>query len=158
MRALIRFSAARFEPQLTAAVSDVGEIPELAVDVVDRLSALEESTIDLSVAIADCRRVLRSLVYPNSLTAQGLDRSADVVRYLRALRHRVDQLPGDRERDLANTGRLRELETLAEHSADAEVPWMLQELRVSLWAQHLGTNGSVSAARIRRRLEPTSNL
>ena len=34
-----------------------------------------------------------------------------------------------------------------------EVPWMLEELRVSHFAQSLGTRGPVSAKRIRRALE-----
>jgi ATP-dependent helicase HrpA len=34
-----------------------------------------------------------------------------------------------------------------------EVPWMLEELRVSHFAQALGVRGSVSAKRIRRTLE-----
>jgi ATP-dependent RNA helicase HrpA len=33
-----------------------------------------------------------------------------------------------------------------------EVPWMIEELRVSQFAQGLGTNGPVSAKRIRRAL------
>ena len=33
-----------------------------------------------------------------------------------------------------------------------EVAWMLQELRVSMFAQQLGTRGTVSAQRIRRAL------
>jgi len=34
-----------------------------------------------------------------------------------------------------------------------EVPWMLEELRVSHFAQGLGTRGPVSAKRIRRVIE-----
>jgi len=34
-----------------------------------------------------------------------------------------------------------------------EVPWMLEELRVSQFAQGLGTRGPVSAKRIRRALD-----
>jgi ATP-dependent helicase HrpA len=34
----------------------------------------------------------------------------------------------------------------------AEVPWLLEELRVSLFAQGLGVRGVVSAKRIRRML------
>jgi ATP-dependent helicase HrpA len=35
----------------------------------------------------------------------------------------------------------------------AEVPWLLEELRVSQFAQALGTKGTVSAKRIRRVLD-----
>jgi ATP-dependent helicase HrpA len=34
-----------------------------------------------------------------------------------------------------------------------EVPWLLEELRVSYFAQSLGTRGQVSAKRIRRLLD-----
>jgi ATP-dependent helicase HrpA len=33
------------------------------------------------------------------------------------------------------------------------VRWMLEELRVSLWAQHLGTAYPVSATRVRKALD-----
>lgn len=38
----------------------------------------------------------------------------------------------------------------------AQVTWMLEELRVNLFAQHLGTAQTVSAKRIRRALKQTS--
>jgi ATP-dependent helicase HrpA len=34
-----------------------------------------------------------------------------------------------------------------------EVPWMLEELRISHFAQHLGTRGPISAKRIRAALD-----
>jgi ATP-dependent helicase HrpA len=36
----------------------------------------------------------------------------------------------------------------------AEVRWLIEELRVSLFAQQLGTDGPVSEKRIRKILEP----
>ena len=40
----------------------------------------------------------------------------------------------------------------AERRSAAAVRWMLEEYRVSLWAQQLGTKGSVSDQRIRKAL------
>ena len=37
-----------------------------------------------------------------------------------------------------------------------EIPWMLEELRVSHFAQSLGTRGPISAKRIRRALAEAS--
>ena len=37
-----------------------------------------------------------------------------------------------------------------------EIAWMIEELRVSLWAQQLGTRGSVSEQRILRAIDAVS--
>jgi ATP-dependent helicase HrpA len=48
---------------------------------------------------------------------------------------------------------VHELESVAATRPDLqEVPWLLEELRVSLFAEALGVRGQVSAKRIRRRL------
>ncbi len=86
---------------------------------------------------------------------------AQYPRYLKALRHRVERLKGQHGKDLQHTALLQALsEPLA--AAEAVRPglvlscpaamqyrWMLEELRVSLFAQSLGTRLAVS----RKRLE-----
>ena len=37
-----------------------------------------------------------------------------------------------------------------------DIAWMIEELRVSLWAQQLGTRGSVSEQRILRAIDTVS--
>ena len=82
----------------------------------------------------------------------------DVGRYAEAARRRIDN-PGRNDRQHMAT--VQALEDEFDRVSDAlpgaagllDVAWMLQELRVSLFAQSLGTRGSVSVKRIRNRLD-----
>ncbi|MCP4085310.1 MAG: ATP-dependent RNA helicase HrpA [Actinomycetia bacterium] len=111
-------------------------------------------------AIDDGRNQLGRLIYPGFLTGLGADRLTDLARYLRALNHRLEKLPDTPDRDRAAMSRVRALEvefdrlagSLAPSAAVEEVGWMLQEYRVSQFAQHLGTRGSVSEKRITRAI------
>ncbi|MBL8347323.1 MAG: ATP-dependent RNA helicase HrpA [Rubrivivax sp.] len=79
-------------------------------------------------------------------------------RYLRAVVLRLDKLRGDPARDLARMAELRPLEQRwlrrqsdlrgAAHARLAEYRWLLEELRVSLFAQELRTPQPVSAKRL----------
>jgi ATP-dependent helicase HrpA len=81
-----------------------------------------------------------------------------MVRYLKAVTLRLDKLKADPARDVAHLAELRPLEQrwlrrLSElkGSADArldEYRWLLEELRVSLFAQELRTPQPVSAKRL----------
>jgi ATP-dependent helicase HrpA len=101
------------------------------------------------------------LVYPGFLRNIGTARVADVHRYLQAMAARLERLPRDPARDtdlIARVHRLEEqhdrlLETLPTTPELIEVAWMLEELRVSFFAQSLGTKGKVSERRIERALE-----
>ncbi|WP_199435065.1 ATP-dependent RNA helicase HrpA [Qaidamihabitans albus] len=119
----------------------------------------------LRESVADVRAQLDGLVYPGFVTATGYDRLPDLVRYLRAVERRLEKLPGDPARDVE---RLREiawlrdeyramLDGLPPHATPppvlAEVPWMIEELRVSFFAQTLRTAYPVSVKRIVRALD-----
>ena len=96
------------------------------------------------------------------MTATGVKRLPDVERYLRAAERRLERLPDAPAPDLDKLRGVQELE--AEHArrlaawpagrpvpaALRDVPWLLEELRVSHFAQALGTRGQVSAKRIRK--------
>jgi ATP-dependent helicase HrpA len=89
-----------------------------------------------------------------------VDRLPHLRRYLLAIEHRLQRAPEDLRRDqermLACLALERELDALAEsHGPDPavdDIAWMLQELRVTHFAQHLGTDGPVSEKRIRTAL------
>jgi ATP-dependent helicase HrpA len=86
-----------------------------------------------------------------------------VVRYLRGIGRRLDKLGGDQARDAAQMAIVRRL--TAEYDAArrdrphgkagdlAAIRWQLEELRVSLFAQVLGTSGPVSEKRIGAALD-----
>ena len=108
----------------------------------------------------DMRGQLDQLVYPGFLTGVGADRLGDVERYLRAMVRRLDRLAEDPAGDAELMARVSALESEHDRMVEvlgptpelADIAWMLQELRVSLFAQALGTRGKVSEQRITRAL------
>jgi ATP-dependent helicase HrpA len=114
-------------------------------------------------SMADLRGQLERLVRPGFIADAGAPALRDYPRYLRAMAARVDRLP-DLARDRELMGRVDPLQQAWQHRVDAlpegrpmgadlrRVRWMLEEYRVSLWAQNLGTAQPVSDARIRKAL------
>jgi ATP-dependent helicase HrpA len=102
---------------------------------------------------ADVERQLERLVPPGFATRAGAARLGDLQRYLRAAHRRLERLPDGLGADLQKMGVVHELEALAAARPDVEdAPWLLEELRVSQFAESLGVKGQVSAKRIRRML------
>ena len=119
-------------------------------------------------AVADIRAQLSRLVPPGFVAAAGAPRLADLTRYLTAVNRRLDRLPhglgADRERmDRVAAVRAAYDDVVsalspARAAADdvRDIAWMIEELRVSLWAQQLGTPRPVSEQRIYRALDALS--
>ena len=116
-------------------------------------------------AVADMRQQLDGLVYRGFLEQTDADRLAHLPRYLKALSLRLEKLPGAAARDrqcmqemaeLQQQWAARDRQRRAQSSIDPrldEIRWMLEELRVSLFAQALKTPQPVSVKRIRKRWE-----
>ncbi len=116
-------------------------------------------------AIADIRDQLDRLMPKGFVTATGAAGLADLTRYLTAIGRRLDRLPhsvgADRERmdrvhavqDALDdvTGALSPTRAAADDIRDIER--QIEELRVSLWAQQLGTARPVSEQRIYRAID-----
>ena len=131
----------------------------------NRLAELDGSTNQaIRPMVADVRAQLRELVRPGFVADTGVRRLPDVERYLRAAAHRLDKAPENLARDTQALeqvdlveGRYAELlESLRPAQRGAadvvEIGWMIEELRVSLFAQSLGTAYSVSPQRILRAM------
>jgi ATP-dependent helicase HrpA len=116
-------------------------------------------------AFADLRAQLSGLVYPGFVAETGARRLPDLVRYLRGMSRRLEKMPEALGRDAERmavvqqvTGDYRQtradLPPARRDDPDVrEVRWMIEELRVSLFAQTLGTSGPVSERRIERALD-----
>ncbi|MCC9309319.1 ATP-dependent RNA helicase HrpA [Kitasatospora sp. RB6PN24] len=116
-------------------------------------------------AVNDVKLHLASLVHPGFVTATGWQRLADVKRYLIAVDRRLEALPNHPQRDLNNLYKVQEVqraygELLAAVPAGQQPPeevrqvrWMIEELRVSFFAQSLGTPAPVSEKRIIKAMD-----
>jgi ATP-dependent helicase HrpA len=103
----------------------------------------------------DVRRQLARLLPPGFVAAAGAGRLGDIERYLRAIDYRLDRLSADPARDAERMRRVQALEDRFERAASAprEARWMLEELRVSLFAQSIGTPQRVSEERVGRAID-----
>ncbi|QGG95009.1 ATP-dependent RNA helicase HrpA [Actinomarinicola tropica] len=155
----LRAATAEQLPKVLVDVAPVAvDVLDLIGRIVPRLDEMDQKA--LAPSVADVREQLGRLVYPSVLTSIGAPRVADLRRYLRAIEHRLDKLPDglrkDQERMVAVRRLEQELDALAERvPASPELDratWMLQELRVASFAQHLGTTEPVSDKRVRAAL------
>ncbi len=113
------------------------------------------TTTPLLPARLDVRRQLARLLPPGFVAAAGAGRLGDIERYLRAIEYRLDRLPADPARDADRMRRIQALQDRLERtkSAPPDACWMLEELRVSLFAQSIGTPRRVSEERVARAID-----
>jgi ATP-dependent helicase HrpA len=140
-------------------VKQVRLVLAAAYDVEQRLARTKNPL--LLPALSDMRAQLSGLVFRGFVAATGWQRLPNVVRYLQAIDRRLDKLTQDpardRERMLTVQEVQREYEQLATRMTDSpalrEIRWMIEELRVGLFAQALGTAYPVSDVRIYRAID-----
>jgi ATP-dependent helicase HrpA len=154
-----------------------GELVSTTLEIVSRvekvLSAAHDAELALpdnpppaqTEAIADVRAQLARLLPAGFVTAAGAGHLDDLRRYLSAVSRRLERLPhavaADRERMLrvhaveAAYDQLVQALSPARARADdvRDIARQIEELRVSLWAQQLGTPRPVSEQRIYRAID-----
>jgi ATP-dependent helicase HrpA len=111
-------------------------------------------------AVADVEQQLALLFARGFIVTTPAATLAHYPRYLKALAARLDKLKNDPARDAARTAEIAALQTplLRELAARKGVPdarleefrWLLEELRVSLFAQELRTPMPVSVKRLQK--------
>ncbi len=149
--------------RVLAVVEAVEPVLALAHECRQRIERMTSPA--LAATAADLRAQLDSLVRPGFVADTGLARLPDLRRYLRAVLVRIDkasEAPG-RDAQLQEVvdrveGRYADLLTsLAPLDRGSEpvraVGWMVEELRVSLFANSLGTSQPVSEKRVLRAIE-----
>ena len=123
--------------------------------------------VDLSLAFAlsDIKKQLSNLVYKGFVADSGYKRLADVYRYLLAIEKRIEKLMGNVTKDRQSMNIIEEVENQYEkwvnslpqivRSKDSviNIRWMIQELRVNLFAQQLGTPYPISPKRVKQQIE-----
>ncbi|MBO9491978.1 ATP-dependent RNA helicase HrpA [Endozoicomonas sp. G2_1] len=116
----------------------------------------------------DIKQQLDNMVYKGFVTASGFDRLSDIIRYLNAILRRLEKLPIDPTQDRL---KMLEVEKMQQRYQELlqqqpksqpiaaellETRWMIEEFRVSLFAQNLKTAYPISAKRIANHLKSFS--
>lgn len=121
-------------------------------------------SLDQIQAHGDIKDQLDHLVYRGFVSDIGAERLRDIPRYLQAIERRLEKLPVDPNKDRLHTLVLSDLQSdyqklLAKvpngqpvAAEITEIRWMLEELRVSFFAQTLGTRYPISEKRVRQAL------
>jgi ATP-dependent helicase HrpA len=116
-------------------------------------------------AVHDIRAQFDRLLPAGFVARAGRDRLPDLARYLTAVQRRLELLPRDVDTDRARMQRVRAVTEVygklvaalpaSRAAADdiVAIGWQLEEFRVSLWAQQLGTPRPVSEQRIYRAID-----
>jgi ATP-dependent helicase HrpA len=119
------------------------------------------TSLALISALNDVKSQLEQLVFTGFVARTGFAQLSQLPRYLAAIEKRLERLPGNVQRDALNMAAVQRLEDDYDDAVSALLPgrrigseltqvrWMIEELRVSLFAVELGTAYSVSEKRIR---------
>ena len=121
--------------------------------------------IDLAMAVAlnDIKAQLGHLVYPGFVRQTPAEWLREYPRYLKAIEQRLDKVGSQLQRDRVWSGELvgyweqyqaRAAKHAQEGKRDPQLQayrWMLEEYRVSLFAQQLGTKVAVSDKRLSKQ-------
>jgi ATP-dependent helicase HrpA len=139
--------------QSFAAAKIVEKIAVAARQANKAISEIQDMSV-LHILTAE-KAHIAELVSSNVVSSAGLERITRIPVYLQACKIRIEKLLENPERD-----RIAELELLealailekAPLERRALVKWMIEELRISLFAQTLGTAESVSVQRIKKAI------
>jgi ATP-dependent helicase HrpA len=146
-----------------AAVSAVQQVLAAWQACERRLKAT--TSLVLVANLTDVKEQLAALVHPGFVTAAGVKRLPDLLRYLVAVDRRLQQMPTGAQRDHSRMEKVQEMrheyeELLAALKPGRPVPaevreirWMIEELRVSYFAHALGTAYPVSDKRILKAID-----
>ncbi|MFG1920341.1 ATP-dependent RNA helicase HrpA [Cryptosporangium sp. NPDC048952] len=118
-----------------------------------------------AVARTDVQTQLNALVYPGFVAATGRRRMVNVLRYVQAIQRRLENVRRDPARDKGWQDRITAVTEVyqdwlrrlpperRDDDAVREIRWMIEELRVSLFAQSLGTAYAISEQRIYKAMD-----
>ncbi|EOX4260827.1 ATP-dependent RNA helicase HrpA [Vibrio cholerae] len=119
----------------------------------------------MAFALSDVKAQIEGLIFSGFATECGWKRLPDILRYMRAIERRMEKLPVDPNKDRLHMLKIESVankykELLNKISKGMAIPdnvreirWMLEELRVSYFAQQLGTPYPVSDKRIINAIE-----
>jgi ATP-dependent helicase HrpA len=160
--ALVAFARDHLPDHAARLLRTAADVLGAATAVQARLAKLVAPAVVASAD--DAAAQLARLVRPGFVVTTGPDRLADVLRFVKAIDLRLTKLPEAPQKDQNN---LRDVLALERRYTDLlrrthreditpeliDIGWMLEELRVSVFAQTLGAARGTSPARIQKALQ-----
>jgi ATP-dependent helicase HrpA len=113
----------------------------------------------------DIKNHIEQLVFKGFVTESGFDKLDDINRYLQALIRRLEKLPMDPNQDRLKMIEIEKVQSAYKDVLNKQkkgqpiskelssVSWMLEELKVSLYAQNLKTPYPISSKRVLNHLK-----
>ena len=141
---------------------DIAQKVEQILTLTHQLNQRLKGKMDFTMAFAlsDMKSQISGLIYQGFVQKSGYTRLPDLLRYLQAIDKRMDKLAQDVNRDRAAMLRVEQVQQAYQQllaklpkskpisDEVAEIRYMIEELRVSLFAQQLGTKYQVSDKRV----------
>lgn len=157
-QALHEFVRANLNDTTAEIALQVEKCLTLAFEINKRMKGKMDFT--MAFALSDIKAQIEGLIYPGFVTQTGHQRLTDLYRYLSAIDKRLDKLGIDTNTDRAKMLRVEQVQNvykqlLAKLPKSKAIPdeiieirYMIEELRVSLFAQQIGTKYPISDKRI----------
>lgn len=146
-------------------IETVFDVTKLVTEILSEATALKKAikkatSLTTMHAVSDVKAQMENLVYPGFVAQTGYDQLVHIPRYLKAAQVRLTKLGPNLHRDNQLMLTVQDLEDSYDNAVKSlpagtivpdalrRVNWMIEELRVSFFAQELGTAYTVSEKRI----------
>ncbi|MEH0741301.1 ATP-dependent RNA helicase HrpA [Vibrio cholerae] len=153
--------------ELGDTVVDIAKQVETILTTAFNINKKLKGKIDFTMAFAlsDIKAQIEGLIFKGFATECGWKRLPDILRYMKAIERRMEKLPIDPNKDRLHmlkiesvTNDYKELlnkipKGMAIPESVKEIRWMIEELRVSYFAQQLGTPYPVSDKRVKNAID-----
>lgn len=174
-------SIPRDEQSYNQAREDIrGELAERVLEITKQVEAIlvkvnainkllkGKTSFDLVQAQAEIKTHLSQLVFKGFVTRFGANKLKDIDRYVQGIQRRLEKLPIDPVRDRLNREQVNKLAQNYSAKLEAnlqgqavnhtleQLRWMLEELKISLFAQNLGTSMPISTKRVQQFIDSAS--
>lgn len=146
-------------------IETVFDVTKLVAEILSEATALKKAikkatSLTTMHAVSDVKGQMENLVYPGFVAQTGYDQLVHIPRYLKAAQVRLTKLGPNLHRDNQLMLTVQDFEDSYDNAVKSlpagtivpdalrRVNWMIEELRVSFFAQELGTAYTVSEKRI----------
>ncbi|MBD0786598.1 ATP-dependent RNA helicase HrpA [Vibrio sp. Y2-5] len=156
--------------ELGDTVVDIAKQVEAILTMAFNINKRLKGKVDFTMAFAlsDVKAQIEGLIFRGFATECGWKRLPDILRYMKAIERRLEKLPIDPNKDRLHMLKVESIRNdykellnkvpkgMALPENIKEVRWMIEELRVSFFAQQLGTPYPVSDKRVKNAIDACS--